>query len=32
MVEEGNLGCKTKRGFYGYDKDPKKPYPIIFNI
>ena len=32
MVEEGNLGFKTKRGFYGYDKDPKKPYPIIFNI
>ena len=32
MVEEGNLGYKTKRGFYGYDKDVKNPYPIKFNI
>ncbi len=32
MVKEGNLGCKTKRGFYGYDKDLKNPYPIKFNI
>ena len=32
MVEEGNLGYKTKRGFYGYDKDLKNPYPIKFNI
>ena len=31
MVEEGNLGYKTKRGFYGYDKDLKNPYPIKFN-
>ena len=30
MVEEGNLGYKTKRGFYGYDKDAKNPYPIKF--
>ena len=30
MVEEGNLGYKTKRGFYGYDKDLKNPYPIKF--
>ena len=32
MVEEGNLGYKTKRGFYGYDKDVKNPYPIKFYI
>ena len=32
MVEEGNLGCKTKMGFYGYDKDIKNPYPIKFDI
>ena len=32
MVKEGNLGYKTKRGFYGYDKDVKNPYPIKFNI
>jgi 3-hydroxybutyryl-CoA dehydrogenase len=32
MVEEGYLGYKTKRGFYGYDKDLKNPYPIKFNI
>ena len=32
MVEEGNLGYKTKRGFYGYDKDVKNPYPIKFVI
>ena len=32
MVKEGNLGYKTKRGFYGYDKDAKNPYPIKFNI
>ena len=32
MVEEGNLGYKTKRGFYGYDKNAKTPYPIKFNI
>jgi len=32
MVEEGNLGYKTKKGFYGYDKDVKNPYPIKFNI
>tara|TARA_B100000575_G_scaffold137671_1_gene109819 strand:+ start:11329 stop:12216 length:888 start_codon:yes stop_codon:yes gene_type:complete len=32
MVKEGNLGYKTKRGFYGYDKDPKNPYPIKFII
>ena len=32
MVEEGNLGYKTKRGFYGYDKNVKTPYPIKFNI
>ena len=32
MVEEGNLGYKTKRGFYGYDKDVKNPYPIKFII
>ena len=32
MVEEGKLGCKTKRGFYGYDKDVKNPYPIKFDI
>ena len=32
MVKEGNLGYKTKRGFYGYDKDLKNPYPIKFNI
>tara|TARA_B100000963_G_scaffold351123_1_gene362293 strand:+ start:7334 stop:8221 length:888 start_codon:yes stop_codon:yes gene_type:complete len=32
MVEEGNLGYKTKRGFYAYDKDVKNPYPIKFNI
>ena len=31
MVEEGNLGYKTKRGFYGYDKDLKNPYPIKFS-
>ncbi|MFL2590486.1 MAG: 3-hydroxyacyl-CoA dehydrogenase family protein [Flavobacteriaceae bacterium] len=30
MVKEGNLGYKTKRGFYGYDKDLKNPYPIKF--
>jgi len=30
MVEEGNLGYKTKRGFYGYDKNLKNPYPIKF--
>ena len=30
MVEKGNLGYKTKRGFYGYDKDLKNPYPIKF--
>ena len=30
MVKEGNLGYKTKRGFYGYDKDVKNPYPIKF--
>ena len=30
MVKEGNLGYKTKRGFYGYDKDAKNPYPIKF--
>ena len=32
MVEEGNLGFKTKRGFYGYEKDVKNPYPIKFKI
>ena len=32
MVKEGNLGYKTKRGFYGYDKNAKNPYPIKFNI
>ncbi len=32
MVEEGQLGYKTKKGFYGYDKDVKNPYPIEFNI
>lgn len=32
MVKEGNLGYKTKRGFYGYDKDVKNPYPIKFII
>ena len=32
MVEEGNLGYKTKRGFYRYDKYAKTPYPIEFNI
>ena len=32
MVEEGNLGYKTKRGFYGYDEDVKNPQPIKFNI
>ncbi len=32
MVEEGNLGYKTKRGFYGYDEDVKNPHPIKFNI
>ena len=32
MVEEGNLGYKTKRGFYGYDKDVKNPHPIKFYI
>ncbi len=32
MVEKGNLGYKTKRGFYGYDKDVKNPYPIKFYI
>ena len=32
MVEEGNLGFKTKRGFYGYEKDVKNPYPIKFEI
>ena len=30
MVAAGNLGVKTKRGFYDYSANPKQPTPLIF--
>ena len=30
MVAAGNLGVKTKRGFYDYSTDPKHPTPLQF--
>lgn len=30
MVDAGNLGIKTQRGFYDYSKDPKIPIPLKF--
>ena len=30
MVEAGNLGVKTKRGFYDYSENPKQPTPLSF--
>lgn len=30
MVAAGNLGIKTKRGFYDYSKNPKQPTPLSF--
>ena len=30
MVAAGNLGVKTKRGFYDYSENPKQPTPLSF--
>ena len=30
MVAAGNLGVKTKRGFYDYSDNPKQPTPLSF--
>ena len=30
MVAAGNLGVKTKRGFYDYSQNPKQPTPLSF--
>ena len=30
MVAAGNLGVKTKRGFYDYNENPKQPTPLSF--
>ena len=30
MVATGNLGVKTKRGFYDYSENPKQPTPLSF--
>ena len=30
MVAAGNLGVKTKRGFYDYSENPKQPIPLSF--
>ena len=30
MVAAGNLGIKTKRGFYDYSQNPKQPTPLSF--
>lgn len=30
MVQAGNLGVKSKRGFYDYAENPKDPTPIVF--
>ena len=30
MVASGNLGVKTKRGFYDYSQNPKQPVPLTF--
>lgn len=30
MVAAGNLGVKTKRGFYDYSEHPKQPTPLSF--
>ena len=30
MVTAGNLGVKTKRGFYDYNENPKQPTPLSF--
>lgn len=30
LVTAGNLGVKTKRGFYDYSENPKQPHPLQF--
>lgn len=30
LVTAGNLGVKTKRGFYDYSENPKQPCPLLF--
>lgn len=30
LVTAGNLGVKTKRGFYDYSENPKQPRPLLF--
>lgn len=32
MVQAGNLGVKSKRGFYDYSENPKAPIPVDFSL
>lgn len=32
MVQAGNLGVKSKRGFYDYSENPKTPTPVDFSL